>query len=273
MSEETTNESRQKPPEHTMQGHWLLAQLGKRVLRPGGVELTRKLLAAAKPAANDSIIEFGPGVGKTAAELLAAKPERYIGVDPNPQGTPALKAVIAPYGQAELVVSGADDVPLPDAQATLVVGEAMLTMQSQSEKEQIVAEAYRLLKPGGRYAIHELERTNEVDLDCVGSPADAVSKDVSRSIKVGARPLTCQGWQDLLTAQGFEIIWSDHAPMRLLEPSRIFADEGFFGGMRFFFNVARNPAARARVKTMRATFREHADQLGAIAIVACKKAE
>jgi hypothetical protein len=28
-------------------GHWLLARLGKRVLRPGGVELTRTLLARA----------------------------------------------------------------------------------------------------------------------------------------------------------------------------------------------------------------------------------
>jgi hypothetical protein len=28
-----------------MQGHWLLARLGKRMLRPGGAELTRELLA------------------------------------------------------------------------------------------------------------------------------------------------------------------------------------------------------------------------------------
>ena len=27
-------------------GHWVLAQLGKRVLRPGGMELTRRMLAA-----------------------------------------------------------------------------------------------------------------------------------------------------------------------------------------------------------------------------------
>lgn len=29
-----------------VQGHWLLARLGKRVLRPGGIELTRTLLTA-----------------------------------------------------------------------------------------------------------------------------------------------------------------------------------------------------------------------------------
>ncbi|MFP4173650.1 MAG: SAM-dependent methyltransferase, partial [Candidatus Hydrogenedentota bacterium] len=29
-----------------MPGHWVLAQMGKRVLRPGGMELTRAMLEA-----------------------------------------------------------------------------------------------------------------------------------------------------------------------------------------------------------------------------------
>ena len=32
------------PPPEKMPGHWLLARLGKRVLRPGGLELTQRLL-------------------------------------------------------------------------------------------------------------------------------------------------------------------------------------------------------------------------------------
>ncbi len=32
----------------TMPGHWLLARLGKRVLRPGGLELTRHLVESLK---------------------------------------------------------------------------------------------------------------------------------------------------------------------------------------------------------------------------------
>ena len=49
-----------------MQGHWLLARLGKRVLRPGGMGLTRRLLAAAAPEPGERIVELGPGVGRTA---------------------------------------------------------------------------------------------------------------------------------------------------------------------------------------------------------------
>ena len=29
-----------------MPGHWLMARLGKRVLRPGGMELTRRMISA-----------------------------------------------------------------------------------------------------------------------------------------------------------------------------------------------------------------------------------
>ena len=40
-------------------GHWLLARLGKRVLRPGGLELTTRLLAAARIGGSD-VVELGP---------------------------------------------------------------------------------------------------------------------------------------------------------------------------------------------------------------------
>ena len=43
-----------------VQGHWLLARLGKRVLRPGGAELTHKLLALADVPAGD-VVELAPG--------------------------------------------------------------------------------------------------------------------------------------------------------------------------------------------------------------------
>lgn len=47
-------------------GHWLLASLGKRVLRPGGLELTRILISRLRPTRADDIVEFAPGLGVTA---------------------------------------------------------------------------------------------------------------------------------------------------------------------------------------------------------------
>lgn len=265
--------SHRSPDEHQMQGHWLLARLGKRVLRPGGKALTRRLLAQAAPSSRDRIVEFGPGVGVTAEALLAVDPVDYVAVDPHPQGTPAMNALIAGHPRARLVVSDAADTTLPDGEADLVIGEAMLSMHPDSHKDAVVAEAARILAPGGRYAIHELERIEDERTrggGAVGGPADPVSKDISRAIKVGARPLTEQGWHDLITRHGLEVVWTGHADMRLLEPSRLIADEGVRGAARFLLNVARNKPARERVLSMRRSFRANRAALGAIAVVAVK---
>lgn len=62
-------------------GHLLLARLGKRVLRPGGRELTGRLIDAVGLDRADRVVEFGPGVGATARVLLARRPASYTGVE------------------------------------------------------------------------------------------------------------------------------------------------------------------------------------------------
>ena len=44
------------------QGHWVLAKLGKRVLRPGGLELTRWMVSQLAIQPTDDIVEFAPGL-------------------------------------------------------------------------------------------------------------------------------------------------------------------------------------------------------------------
>jgi hypothetical protein len=44
-----------------MPGHWLLARLGKRVLRPGGRQLTQRMIKALNIQPSDAVIEFAPG--------------------------------------------------------------------------------------------------------------------------------------------------------------------------------------------------------------------
>jgi hypothetical protein len=59
-----------------MPGHWVLARLGKRVLRPGGMELTRRMLERLAIKPSDEVIEFAPGMG-TTARLTLIEPNRW----------------------------------------------------------------------------------------------------------------------------------------------------------------------------------------------------
>lgn len=251
-------------PIEDLPGHWLLARLGKRVLRPGGRELTEKLIAAAKPAGAD-LVELAPGLGKTARLLLDEGPSSYRGVDEDPDAVAQARAAVGTAG--EVVEAKADATGLPDASADLVFGEAMLTMQGAKGKDAIVAEANRLLRPGGRYAIHELELAPDTLSD---DSKTEIRQALARAIKVNARPLTTEEWTELLTSHGFEVESVQHNGMQLLKPRRNIADEGIKGVATIAFNLLRNPGARKRVLGMRSVFNKYSDNLSAIAIVATK---
>ncbi|EKF25239.1 O-methyltransferase family protein [Mycolicibacterium hassiacum DSM 44199] len=243
-------------------GHWLLARLGKRVLRPGGLELTRRLLAAAGVTGAD-VVELGPGLGRTATDIVAARPKSYVGVDDTAAATEAVRRIVEPV-DGKVVVANAADTGLPDASADVVIGEAMLTMQGDRDKRAIVAEAFRVLRPGGRYAIHELG----LQPDSLSQETkDQIRKDMARAIKVNARPLTASEWVTLLTDVGFEVVKVDYAKMALLNPGRVLADEGLSGALRIVGNLIRRPAARKRVINMRRTFQRYRHSLTAIAVV------
>ena len=132
----------------------------------------------------------------------------------------------------------------------------------------IVREAYRLLKPGGRYGIHELCLIPD---DLPESTKQEIQEDLSSVIHHGTRPLTIAEWQGVLEAEGFSLQTQAQAPMHLLEPWRIIQDEGMFGALRFAFNLLCNREARRRVLAMRRVFAKYRDNLAAVVFVGQKK--
>jgi SAM-dependent methyltransferase len=252
-----------------MPGHWLLAQMGKRVLRPGGLELTHELLDELAISTGDDVVEFAPGLGITARLTIARHPRSYTAVERDRAAASVVESYLQEPHQC-CVLGSAEATGLADSSANVVYGEAMLSMQPQSTKARIVAEAARLLKPGGRYGIHELCLVPD-DVD--ESIRDAIQHDLSDEIHVGVRPLTVGEWRELLTQAGLEVAFERTAPMHLLEPARLVRDEGLLRAMRFVWNVARHAAARRRVLTMRRVFRKYARHLAAIALVATKPLE
>ena len=260
--------SKRDRDEAHLQGHWLLAKLGKKVLRPGGKKLTNWMIDNANPT-NKRVVEFAPGLGITAAEILDRNPKTYTGVDQDPDAATAttLSTKQARLGIPTEVINGvASDTGLPTGSADLVVGEAMLTMQGEKGKTAIVSEANRILATGGRYAIHELLLTpNDVDQ----TVADNLRKALATTIKVNARPLTATEWSELLENNGFKVLSIKVAPMGLLQPKQMIEDEGP-RVLKIMFNLARNPQARKRVLAMRKVFSENAQNLGAISIIAEK---
>lgn len=246
-------------------GHWLLARLGKRVLRPGGTRLTRRLLTAARVAHAD-VVELGPGLGQTAAAILVRWPHSYHGVEHDADAAQTAGLVA---GQGNVKVANASATGLPDSSADVVIGEAVLTLQDDSSKAPIVSEVVRLLRPGGRYAIHELALTP--DAVPAATRAD-IRRSLARVTQMNVCPLTITEWQRLLTRHALVIEKVQTARVALLSPQRVIADEGLVGALRFAVNLLVRRDARRRVLEMRRTFRHHRHHFSAVALIARKPA-
>lgn len=256
-----------RDPAH-LQGHWLLARIGKHVLRPGGKKLTERMLANADIAGKD-VVEFAPGLGLTTRAILERDPKSYRGVDRDPQVVDIISKLTSEKATipASCVQRDAADTGLESNSADVVIGEAMLTMQTERGKQAIIGEAFRLLRAGGTYSIHELGLQPD-NLD--ESVKDEVRKALARSIKVNARPLTEQEWRELLEAEGFKVLWRGKEPMALLDMKRNIADEGIGGVLRILRNVLGNKDIRARVLNMKHTFDKYSNELTGIAFVVRK---
>lgn len=249
-----------------MPGHWVLARLGKRVLRPGGMELTKRMLEALAIKRTDEVVEFAPGMGVTARLTLELGPASYTAVERDE----AAAKIVSSYLQGNrqrCVVGSASQTGLPEQSATVVYGEAMLTMQTEQTKRDIVQEAHRLLKRGGRYGIHEMCLLSD-SLD--ENERKETERALTGVVHHGVRPLTVSQWRSLLESEGFEVQSVGMSSMSLLEPRRLISDEGFAGALRFAWNVLRDSEARRRVLEMRSVFRRYRKVLGAVALVASK---
>ncbi|MBT9159949.1 MAG: hypothetical protein DDT26_01221 [Dehalococcoidia bacterium] len=249
-----------------MPGHWLMARMGKRVLRPGGLELTHKMLDDLDVQSSDLVVEFAPGLGVTAKLTLSRNPVRYTAVEPDQAAADKVRTYLSGSNQQCLVAS-AEETGLPPAQDTVVYGEAMLTMQSEQIKHRTVQEANRILRPGGRYAIHELCLVPD---DINGALRKEIETALSNALRVGARPLTSPEWRALLEANGFEVQSESKAPAHLLRPKRLIRDEGLAGAVRFVLNVLRNRVARKRIRAIRRVFKQYDPHLEAIVLAAIK---
>jgi len=252
-----------------MQGHWLLAKMGKTVLRPGGLELTGKMLDLLNIGAEDKVVEFAPGLGVTARMTLERNPASYTAIEKEEAAASQVRSFLAGAGR-ECRIGLAEETGLPDGSATVVYGEAMLTMHPDSKKRQIIREAARILKPGGRYGIHEV---GIIPDDADSSLQKEIRAELSRSIHIGASPATVSHWKKLLEEEGFSVEKVVTTPFHLLEPRRLVQDEGLLGALRFASNLLCHGEARKIILDMKRVFRKYRSHLSGMIIVAIKQEE
>jgi len=77
-----------------MPGHRLLASLGKTVLRPGGIQMTRQMLEHLAITEQDHVVEFTPGLGHYGQNNTKKKPT-YTAIERDEEAAKSVKKTFA----------------------------------------------------------------------------------------------------------------------------------------------------------------------------------
>lgn len=247
-------------------GHWLLAKVGKRVLRPGGRLLTQRLIDAMSISPKDRVVELAPGMGHTARVIIQKEPASYIGIDTDQEVVQLLQKKLQ-RPNVSFQQGNASETNLPAHSCDKIIGEAMLTMHADHRKKEIIEQAHNVLVDGGLYGIHELALVPE---DISADLKQQIQRELAETIKVNARPLTKEEWKSLLEDCGFEVQKIEYAPMHLLQPGRIIEDEGFLRFLKIAKNIMLQSDIRHRIMQMKNIFKKYENNMQAIMIIAKK---
>src|SRR5581483_5223120 len=130
----------------TMPAHWLLARLGKKVMRPGGLPVTNAMLAGLSIGPEDDVVDLAPGLGVTVDLVHAARPASFRGLERGEVEAERARRLSGgtPY---TCVVAPPEDTGLAEGSASVVYGEAVLSLETDATKDRIIVEAARLLRP------------------------------------------------------------------------------------------------------------------------------
>ena len=242
-------------------GHTFLASLGKTRLRPGGIEATEWLFKQAGFSADNKVLEVACNMGTTSIELAQRFHCTVYAIDMDKGALAKARQNIVREGvDHRVIVMEANAGRLP---FDVVINEAMLTMYADKAKEKLVAEYFRVLKPGGRLLTHDIMYTH----DTLGEDA---RRQLQGVVKSNVSPLSAAAWRTLFQRSGFDAVSIHHGPMSLMSPRGLMKDEGFIQALKIVCNGLLKRENRPRFLSMLRFFQRHKKHLNFIACCSVK---
>ncbi len=154
-------------------------------------------LAVASLAPGDIVLDLGSGGGLDV--LLSARrvgpAGTAYGLDASTDMLALARASAAQAGitNARFLHGHIEDIPLPGEQVDVIISNCVINLSA--DKPRVLAEAFRVLRPGGRLGISDITADEDID---PGQLAEA-----ERRINCTSGTLTQQQYRELLLASGF----------------------------------------------------------------------
>jgi arsenite methyltransferase len=148
----------------------------------------------------ETVLDLGSGAG--ADVLISARrvapSGRAIGLDMTDEMLERARANAREAGveNAEFVKGYIEEIPLPDESVDVVISNCVISLAA--DKRKVLAEAARVLRPGGRFAVSDVIADPDMD--------EATRADMQQWTGCIAGALTRAEFEEALAAAGFEAI-------------------------------------------------------------------
>jgi L-amino acid N-acyltransferase YncA/2-polyprenyl-3-methyl-5-hydroxy-6-metoxy-1,4-benzoquinol methylase len=154
-------------------------------------------VAALEPG--ERVLDLGSGGGIDV--LLSARrvgsAGRVYGLDASPEMIALARANAAAAGpgagNAEFLLGSIEDVPLPDSHVDAVISNCVVNLSA--DKPRVLAEAFRVLRPGGRLGVSDVIAAEGTD--------PALHAEAERHTGCASGTVTAAQYRDQLLAAGF----------------------------------------------------------------------
>jgi SAM-dependent methyltransferase len=146
----------------------------------------------------DTVLDLGSGAG--ADVLISARrvgpSGRAIGLDMTDEMLELARANAREAGvsNVDFVKGYIEELPLPDASVDVIISNCVINLSA--DKRRVIAEAARVLRPGGRFAVSDVIADEDMDED--------TRRDMAAWTGCIAGALTRDQFTEILIAAGFE---------------------------------------------------------------------
>ncbi|WP_312471503.1 class I SAM-dependent methyltransferase [Neobacillus sp.] len=172
-----------------------LAKFGVGGAHPGGIPLTKNMLAKENITKNSLILDAGCGTGQTTAYLYQQYNAKVFGLEINPIMVEKAKSRFESlHLPIQLFQGSIEKIPFADNNFDFILSESVLAFV---DKPKALKEFFRVLKPGGRLIANEMTINKRL--------SQKEEKEIKNFYALDSLLLE-EDWSHLLEVTGFQNI-------------------------------------------------------------------